>query len=792
MEQYALKPIGIIRGQDRPVCIIKKEYVPALKFIDNFSHILLITNKANQNYGTKLNTIHNPFNNDKFYFSISRIADVDYKAGIIRIDNFKSENNAEIFDIKPYFPIEDRIKNITMPDSVKSLGEWRIDRDISNLAAESNYNDAPQNFFSEKQYKINTIGFIRNINRKTIIQLENGATKNELDKLAEFSHLRVFWWFSRFDEDKYRKAVLCNPPYEKAPATGIFASRSPVRPNPIALTNARIINIDFKNSAIEISNIDAFDKTPVIDLKPYIAGVDRVQKFAVPEWLNHWPEWNEEEKIKEIKTGDLKNSDYDELKKICAGDSNSVKIPVYNQEFKFSENNSNESADTQKIIISGCSHHNLKNISLSIPKNKFTVVTGVSGSGKSSLVFDTVFAESQRRFMDSLSTTGRQAFEQFEKPQVDKIYGLPPAISVEQKSANRNPRSTVGTMTEIYDYLRLLFSRAGIRHCPDCGASVKPRSEYQIVELILSLPEFSKLEITEAESGELISEFEISPDKKNPVFKNKIKEIVKRALIIGRGAFAVKINDSISNAGINDKKDSAAGLGAGKNPTNENFSNVEKKFILHTRNKCYHCGRIFFDLSSSYFSYNNPVGMCPKCSGLGYTIEVYPELIVSRPDLSILDGASLWWGNLRQQIKKPTGNWWKGEVLALAQIMKVDLEKPWKDLPEDFKNKALYGTDGIEVKFEYSSARGRKGEITRPVTGAANNISRMFRDTQGEGSRQFYMQFMRNELCSECKGERLNSESRIVTVCGIRYPQAAQKNIEDLFNWINELPKTLE
>ncbi len=530
-----------------------------------------------------------------------------------------------------------------------------------------------------------------------------------------------------------------------------------MRPNPAALTTVKIKLIDFNNMIIEIQDTDAFDKTPVIDIKPYIPCIDRVKKFAVPDWVNHWSEWKEEEAEvkKEISVDSMKTSDFELLKMNFAAE---IKLNP-KEPFLFNSDQPLDMKDTSNIVISGCRQHNLKNISLKIPKNKFTVVTGVSGSGKSTLVFDTIYAESQRRFIDSLSTTGRQAFEQFEKPDVDKIYGLPPAIAVEQKSINRNPRSTVGTMTEIFDYLRLLFSRIGTRHCPDCGAAVKTRSEFQINKLLLSLPEKTKFEIISAENDSLIECLEIPNINEIPAFKIKLKEIVKEALNAGRGAFAVRIED--------------------------------KKFILHTRNKCYHCGRVFFELTSSYFSFNNPAGMCSKCSGLGFTLTVIPELIVSKPELSILDCASGWWGNLRQQIKKPTGNWWKGEVLALAQIMKIDIEKPWNELPDDFKQKALFGTKGVEVKFKYSSAKGRSGEITRPVEGAVNHITRMFRDTQGEGSRQFYIQFMRDEKCSECHGERLNPESRLVTIADTRYPQAAQMNIRELFDWVQELPNKI-
>ena len=779
---FILNPIGKIYKKNSVYCFIKEDFFDALKFLDKFSHLILFTypNENKKYVCLKKTDIQDFFDDNLIYCQVCRIIGINEKKGLIELDNCFADDSDFIIDIKPYFPIEDRIriedvsvfqkdnsykdfvskyknfKNQKLPENENIYSEWRIDFEKKSMI--KNFDDKLLNHeisFNEK-IEISQIGSIYNESGKTLLKFNEEFNK-KIELLKNFSHIKVLWWFSRFDEEKYRKAVQCNPPYEKAPRTGIFASRSPVRPNPIALTTARIKKINFDTMTVEITEIDAFDKTPVISIKPYIPCYDRVRHFEVPEWLNHWSEWNYENKKNEINIEEFKNyeSDFEKLKNEFF-----PKIIGTEEKKLDSVNKSEEKQTDNEIVISGCRHHNLKNISLKIPKNKLIVVTGVSGSGKSSLVFDTIYAESQRRFIDSLSTTGRQSFEQFEKPDVDKISGLPPAIAVEQKSINKNPRSTVGTMTEIYDYLRLLYSRIGIRHCPDCGSAVQPKSEYEIINLLFELSIKNKITICYAENDEKIDDIVIGADDAGREFKTKLKEIVRNALIKGRGALGIIVNG--------------------------------KKYILHTRNKCYHCGRIFFDLTSSYFSYNNHEGMCKKCKGLGYTLTVLPELVVSNPEISLLDGASVWYGNLRQQIQNPTGNWWKGEVIALAELMNVNLELPWKDLPAEFKNKALYGSDGEKVIFKYSSARGRKGEITRPVFGAVNNIERMFRDTQGEASRKFYMQFMQNEICSDCRGERLNIEGRLVTVAEIRYPQAAQMSIRNLMNWTAGLQENLE
>lgn len=762
MNKYGLFKIGRIEKIDGGMYVsIYNDYRPALLHIDKFSHIILFY--IEQNTDKVKNTNHTINQYDQVLKNIHLYSFTEIKIAVVRLLNSNSthgilhiESNisccGDLVDIKPYFPIEDRIRECLTPDIFSSLPSFITENPVKNYHIYPNIPDFPIFHQSTGYHEINSNGIIRKKYGKCVIVFENND-ENILKSFNHFSHVQIIWWFSRFEKDNYRKTTQCNPPYENAPRTGVFASRSPVRPNPIGLTTARIINIDTNNLSLEISPVDAFDKTPVLDVKPYVPFLNRVEKCIVPQWVDHWSEWYIEQ-ISTMKTGNkivLSDSDFQHL----AGLTTFIETP---KKVNINVNNAKQVYNTGDnfIAIAGAKENNLKNISLKIPKNKITVITGLSGSGKSSLAFDTIFAESQRRFMDSISSTGRQFFKQFERPDVDQISNLPPAIAIEQKSINRNIRSTVGTVTDINDFLRLLYARIGIRHCPECGRAVDVKTINEIIDLLINLLKTTRFNIVSLKSNKICytnskPQSSISDDS-----ANELKKIVKNLLDTESGAFKVEVS---------------------KNDI----------FILHTRNHCYYCEHSFFELTPSFFSNNNPDSMCSECDGLGTKMSVSPELIVAYPEKSILDGASVWWGELRKYIKKPTGNWMKGEVIALAQNMEIDLEKPWNTLPEDFKHKALFGTDGANVQLKYKGSRGRSGDIERPVEGAVNHIKRLFRGSHGKNSNDYYLQFMVESGCPVCNGEQLNSEARFVTVADMRFPEIASMTISALHDWIQKL-----
>ncbi|MBN2040740.1 MAG: excinuclease ABC subunit UvrA [Spirochaetes bacterium] len=451
----------------------------------------------------------------------------------------------------------------------------------------------------------------------------------------------------------------------------------------------------------------------------------------------------------------ISESDYNRLKGLSDYGNKTEKKVISNNKKTIMEVN-----DHEFIVISGARENNLQNISVNIPKNKMTVITGLSGSGKSSLAFDTIYAESRRRFMDSISSTGRQFFKQFEKPAVDQITNLPPAIAVEQKSISRNTRSTVGTITDISDLLRLLFARIGVRHCPECGRAVEPKTVPEIITLLSNLHSEISFNIVSLKKNDILFNFTVPEYKDIREYITSLKRVVEEILETESGAFKIITEDS-------------------------------DEFILHTRNHCYYCGISFFELTPSSFSSNNPESMCPDCDGLGTQMKISPELIVSEPEKSILDSASAWWGDLRKFMKKPTGNWFKGEVIALANSMKVDLEKPWSKLPSAFREKALFGSDGEEVQLAYYGSRGRSGDISRPVEGAVNHIKRLFRDSHGKKTADYLKQFMDEKECGTCMGEQLSAQARYVTVGNKRFPEVMSLSIEELKNWAENLNKQL-
>ena len=439
-------------------------------------------------------------------------------------------------------------------------------------------------------------------------------------------------------------------------------------------------------------------------------------------------------------------------------------------------------ADTTKkqfIRIRGANVNNLKNLSVDIPRDRFVVFTGLSGSGKSSLAFDTIYAEGQRRYMESLSSYARQFLGQMEKPDVESIEGLPPAISIDQKSTNRNPRSTVGTVTEIYDYFRLLYARVGIPHCPKCGREIKKQTVDQMVDSIMSFPERTKIQLlapvvrgrkgTHAKllehakrSGYVrvqidgnmyeLSE-EISLDKN---IKHNIEIVVDRLIV--KPGIEKRLSDSIETV-----LDLADGL-LMVNTMDGNIHNFSQSF------SCPDCGVSIDEIEPRSFSFNNPFGACPDCLGLGYKMEFDIDLMIPDKSLSILEGAIVVTG---WQSCTSEGSFSRAILDALSREYDFSLATPFEDYPEKIKNILINGTNGHSVKVYYKGQRG-EGVYDVAFPGLIRNVEQRYRETGSDTMKQEYESFMRITPCKTCKGQRLKKESLAVTV--------ADKNIYEITN----------
>ena len=439
-------------------------------------------------------------------------------------------------------------------------------------------------------------------------------------------------------------------------------------------------------------------------------------------------------------------------------------------------------ADTTKkhfIRIRGANVNNLKNLSVDIPRDKFVVFTGLSGSGKSSLAFDTIYAEGQRRYMESLSSYARQFLGQMEKPDVESIEGLPPAISIDQKSTNRNPRSTVGTVTEIYDYFRLLYARVGIPHCPKCGREIKKQTVDQMVDSIMSFPERTKIQLlapvvrgrkgTHAKlleqakrsgyvrvqiDGNLyeLSE-EISLDKN---IKHNIEIVVDRLIV--KPGIEKRLSDSIETV-----LDLAEGL-LMVDTMDGNIHNFSQSF------SCPDCGISVDEIEPRSFSFNNPFGACPDCLGLGYKMEFDIDLMIPDRSLSILDGAIVGTG---WQSCTNEGSFSRAILDALAREYDFSLATPFEEYPEKIQDILINGTNGHSVKVYYKGQRG-EGVYDVAFPGLIRNVEQRYRETGSDAMKQEYESFMRITPCKTCKGQRLKKESLAVTV--------ADKNIYEVTN----------
>ena len=446
----------------------------------------------------------------------------------------------------------------------------------------------------------------------------------------------------------------------------------------------------------------------------------------------------------------------------------------------------------QFIRIRGANENNLKNLSVDIPRDKFVVLTGLSGSGKSSLAFDTIYAEGQRRYMESLSSYARQFLGQMEKPDVESIEGLPPAISIDQKSTNRNPRSTVGTVTEIYDYFRLLYARVGIPHCPKCGKVIAKQTVDQMVDQIMELPERTRIQLlapvvrgrkgTHAKlldqarrSGYVRAEIdgnvyelseEITLDKN---IKHTIAIIVDRLIV--KPGIEKRLTDSLETV-----LNLADGL-AVVDTMDGNYMNFSQSF------SCPDCGVSIDEIEPRSFSFNNPFGACPECLGLGYKMEFDPDLMIPDKSLSISEGAIVVMG---WQSCTDKSSFTNAILNALCREYGFDLDTPFKDYPKKIQDIILYGTGGHSVKVYYKGQRG-EGVYDVAFPGLIRNVDQRYKETGSESMKQEYESFMQITPCKACKGQRLKKESLAVTVADKNIYEITNMSIDKLKRFLAEM-----
>lgn len=447
------------------------------------------------------------------------------------------------------------------------------------------------------------------------------------------------------------------------------------------------------------------------------------------------------------------------------------------------------------IKIRGARENNLKNISLDIPRDEFVVITGLSGSGKSSLAFDTIYAEGQRRYMESLSSYARMFLGQMEKPKVESIEGLSPAISIDQKSTNRNPRSTVGTVTEIYDYFRLLYARVGIPHCPKCGKEIKRQTVDQMADEIMKLPERTKIQllapVVRGRKGEHVklfeqarksgyvrvivdgNQYELSEEIKLEKNKKHDIEIVVDRLVVKEG-IEKRLTDSIENIlKLSDGLLVVDVVGGDRLQFSQSFS-------------CPDCGISIEELEPRTFSFNNPFGACPECHGIGIKMEFDVDLMIPDKSLSIMEGAITVTG---WQSCNDISSFTYGVLSALSKEYNFDLNTPFKEYSDEVKDIIINGTRGKKVKVYYKSQRGQ-GEYDVAFEGLIDNVKKRYRETSSDTMKQQYESYMRTTPCKECKGKRLRKEALAVTVGEKNIATLTEMSIVNLKNFIDNLELT--
>jgi excinuclease ABC subunit A len=507
-----------------------------------------------------------------------------------------------------------------------------------------------------------------------------------------------------------------------------------------------------------------------------------------------------------------------------------------------------------RIVIKGAREHNLKGIDVEIPRDKLVVLTGVSGSGKSSLAFDTLYAEGQRRYVESLSAYARQFLGQMEKPRVDLIEGLSPAIAIEQKSASKNPRSTVGTVTEIYDYLRLLYARVGTQHCHRCGRPVASQSAEQMVNRVLSLPAGTRFMVlaplvsqrkgeykdmfaeakaegfvrvrVDGEIRGLDEEIRLNKKVKHTIevvvdrlvmpvaegqgsggagerrsrgaeeqgsggagvaaagagseydaFVTRLTDGIEQALRVGEGSIIVSIQPDPARARADDQ---------GADPalsTQHSALSTPEEWLMSESNTCPNCGISFPELAPQMFSFNNPQGACPECTGLGTRLEVDPALLVPNGALSLHEGAVTYWGEMR----KKTDSWAYKSLVAIAAHYHFSLDTPWDQLTQAQRDAVVFGSGKDKIRFTWSSESGSRGEFYRTWEGVTSEIRRRFMQTGSDAAREFYIQFMSEQPCPACEGARLRPESLAVRVGNLSVREVCRKNITEAYDWVLSL-----
>jgi excinuclease ABC subunit A len=454
-------------------------------------------------------------------------------------------------------------------------------------------------------------------------------------------------------------------------------------------------------------------------------------------------------------------------------------------------------AASERIVVSGAREHNLKGIDVELPRDALIVITGLSGSGKSSLAFDTIYAEGQRRYVESLSAYARQFLGQMEKPDVDSIEGLSPAISIDQKTTSRNPRSTVGTVTEIYDYLRLLWARIGIPHCPECGEEITGQSLEQITDRLMTLDAGRRFMVMapvvrgrKGEYGKLLEQMrlegytrakvdgelrrldeEIELDKK---YKHDISIVVDR--LVMKPDLRRRLSESV---------EAAAGLGAGLVEVEllQDGESDGEALLFSEKFACLNCGTSIPELEPRIFSFNSPHGACERCHGLGFQRVIDPELVVPDPTLSLAEGALQPWriGHSR---------YWKRVVEAVAASRGVDVDTPWRDLSDAEREIFLYGTGSERHKVTYSNRFGRRRSYAVRFEGIVNNLERRYGETDSDGVRERIEGYMAEQACPQCKGARLRPESLAVKVGDISIHEFSEMSARSAHAWIRDLELT--
>jgi excinuclease ABC subunit A len=450
----------------------------------------------------------------------------------------------------------------------------------------------------------------------------------------------------------------------------------------------------------------------------------------------------------------------------------------------------------QKLVVRGAREHNLRNIDIEIPRNRLVVITGLSGSGKSSLAFDTIYAEGQRRYVESLSAYARQFLGVMEKPDVDAIEGLSPAISIEQKTTGRNPRSTVGTVTEIYDYLRLLWARTGTPHCPGCGRPVQRQSATQIADRLLALPEGTKIEVlaplVRGRKGEFRDLFADArkrgfvrvrvdgelhdlekPPRLNRYENHDIAVVVDRLVV--RESDRQRLVDSV---------ETALGAAEGVVEILQHGAEPPRTHLYSERYACPHCGTSMAELEPRQFSFNSPYGACSACGGLGTRREVNEDLVVGDPIISILEGVILPWG-------EPTGHLRRSIIPGLASHYRFDPNRPWGQLSERVRRALLHGSGGRKITYPYR-AGGASGTYAEPWEGVLDHVMRRYADTTSDAVREQLDAFMTTQPCTACRGTRLRAESLAVSVGGCSIGAVADMAVSEALAFFDGLAQSAD